>query len=250
MARIITTLLIEFAGCSGSGKTTLAHGVAMRLRAGGVNALDRKSTRVGISASLSNAVAAVLGYATVNLRGGPGLAHTRRVTAALQQRRLTPLWKVARTAATYRLVSAHRRAAERRMIEVVDEGLLTTIALAFGEIGQIAAEPAPRFLGDDLVPDLIVYVDCNVNELVSRIRNRSDPPNELARMKDDDLRRWLASARSAYSFCLSEKHIRDHVIRVSNEASTALELEVRMDDIAAIISDKLQQWPLSSHRSS
>jgi thymidylate kinase len=250
VARVISALLIEFAGCSGAGKTTLARGVAMRLRAGGIDAIQPATTRTCIHASLANAVVAIVGFVTLHVRGGDRMEYARRVIASVRQRRLGRLWKIARSAATYRLVAVHSdNADEFQVIEVVDEGLLTTIALAFAG-AEVTAQKPSHFVPDVLLPDLIVHVDCTLDELVKRTCKRPDPPNELSRLKPKALRTWLASARAAYSFCLSEDHIRDRVIRVSNESSTRVELDVRMDDITAVVRDRVEQWQLSSHQSS
>lgn len=237
-------MIIEFAGCTGAGKTTFAVGVIERLRADGF--LVQDCCGRGSSGWITARNAAVTPFLMIALlaTGGPALTQVRRAWAAIRHRTPAPFWRFARAAATVRLTGTHsRRARDLRgnsSAGIVDEGILTTVTLAFSGHRAASDQEIRAFVDDMLLPDVVVLVDAPLDALLERTLARKDRSRELRRLSEREIRLRLRNAQQVFETLVASPRVAERLIRVWNPPAATVAREAEVDRAASAVGELLR----------
>jgi thymidylate kinase len=210
-------VIVEFMGCSSAGKSTLARAVQAELAACGIPTTGRVAEPSTSALSMRNVLATpeAGARATISSDLRRHLAETARNIRSCS---LSPFWTVARTAAAARVIGEHSMQAARTGkggISLADEGLLTTIQLAFARRAPATDDALMKFAESMVLPDVIVWIDASAQTIVDRTRERSDPPREWRGLSASDLRLFADNTLAAYRSIASSHRVKDVVVAVS-----------------------------------
>ncbi len=238
-------MLIEFAGCTSSGKSLLAAGVTERFRAKGFALRNYGTTSSSLFVTGRNITAATNALPRLLFRGGAGLAHFRSTVASIRKRNLGAFWTCTRIAAAARLTAAHVNNTSRpskAIINITDEGILTTISLALTGMDSPDRAEIAEFSQRSFIPDLIVFVDAPLADLMLRTRLRPDAPREVSRSDAEDLGTWLRSSKHAYQAVLKCDQFKNHLIRVWNPQARPEVVKANIDAFSNTLEQIIASW--------
>jgi shikimate kinase len=244
-------VLIEFAGCSGAGKSTIAGGVANRLRSAGVPVHEHAVLSSSALVTLRNGAVATMALARLLANRGDPLSYARVVFDAIRRRNLSRFWTFARSAAAARIIDAHvnrQRRTTDAIADVVDEGILTTISLAFASGARATASEMNEIVERMPLPDVVVWVDAPLEDLVYRTRRRTDIPRELRGMSEQQLESWFESSKRAFEHVLSAARISPSVVSMWNPNRDRAALDADLDQMARTVHQKIRLWQPCSPR--
>jgi len=239
-------VIVELFGCSGSGKTTLAARLATRLRQDGVTTHREPARRSSVAITARNLAIAPAMVLVVVASGAMARAHLAMTWRHIRRRRLSNLWTVARCAAAARISGEHllrmRRSKHLREIVVVDEGILTTVQLAFTGDTQVS-ESEVRALAELMpLPDIVVWVRSPISAIVDRTSTRLDAPREMRTLTKTELWTRTQTAQGAYGIVAEVPGVGDRMIQIwnpSEEPESDEELNRTVDRVALEIQQRM-----------
>ena len=239
-------MIIEFVGSTGAGKTTLASEVQHRLA---------EKAQVVTSFEL---IAGLLGWRHVtnptirnliqDLVGFPFFVrslyqHRAYVVFALKTLArhtsytlftINYLRGIARKIGTYEIIRRYKR----DQIILVDEGTVLSAHILFVYTSTIySQEDIENFASLVPLPELVVFINAPVDNLVQRTLQRSDAPREMRSKNQKLVEKYINRAAKMFDQLSHTKEIRDRVLIVANAASTIDERGVVADSIAKFILD-------------
>jgi thymidylate kinase len=237
-------LIVEFMGCTAAGKTTVARRVASRLRALGFPVWEHLAEGASGLLTLVNTVAAPVNLLSL-VRDWTDYGPTLLVTWREARHRTSPFWAVARAQAAIRLLGERARAIRigERGVHIVDEGVLGAVHLAFSGTVQPTESDLAAFVATVPLPDLIVWVDAPLDELVDRTRGRPDPPRELRNRHREELRERFGNVRTAFQAIAESTRASGRVIHLWNPNAPAPQREALADEVVGGLCRRPTAWP-------
>ena len=226
-------MIVEFAGCTSAGKTVIASGVADVLKSQGLRVTDQTGGSSSIAVSARNAIVTPFLLLFLLARRDSHLTYLTNAARAIRRRGLSRFWTAARIAAAIRIIGQHaRRLSYSKSLYIVDEGVLTTLALTSDAEG----------IRDLQLPDIVVIVDAPIETLVRRVLARSDAPREVRRLDSQSLAARLTAIQHAYNGAMRDPRLSQRSIRIFNPDGPQAELEERIHAAAESVMESLAQW--------
>lgn len=235
-------MIIEFIGPSSAGKTTLALGVARRLRADGRRVRDHSSPSSSVFITIGYAFQTPFMLAPILSdwsAAGPSLrVGWRRARGGAG----SAFWRAARFYAIIRRVGEHSlRRRNGNSICIVDEGLMGSLALALSGPAAASRAELEDFVAALPLPDLLVSVDAPLETLVERTLARPDPPREIRRSSERQIRDRLASLQSVFGALDQIPRAGTRIIKAWNPPGSIEDREREMDRVANALRIRLDE---------
>ncbi|MEO5903182.1 MAG: hypothetical protein ABIQ55_04140 [Gemmatimonadaceae bacterium] len=125
-------------------------------------------------------------------------------------------------------------------IHIVDEGIIGSLDLALG--GAISPPAALLRQTIELIPmpDLMVWVDAPIENLVERTMRRDDSPREFRGMSESEVRDRIKCSSAMFSEIAESARATNRLVRVWNPDADGSTLESTIDGVAAIVSARIR----------
>lgn len=234
-------VIVEFMGCSSVGKTTLAEAVRSQLIRENIRTdgtVGRESTAALALRNFS--ITPMMGLRAASSRDSR--RHLSETTGNIRDCDLSAFWTLARIAAGARVIGEHSMRADKAtngLTTLVDEGIMTTVQLAFARRAPAPNRATLAFAETVPLADLVVWLDASPEMIVDRTLQRSDPPREWRALSKRDVCLMIDNTLCAYRTVASSTRVRDRMVaiqcRAGESAATSNNVALVVDAISSVV---------------